>query len=185
MDTDAIKFNPGELGWLLDVYSFGPCEPAVQEVGEATIMQGRLITWPNVLQHQFQSVELLNPAQSGHLKLLTIFLVDPNIRVMSTANVPSQQRHWWVDAIRRGGSKLTKLPLEVQDLIFDQVDDAPLSLDEARRFRIEFMAERETFIQLQTDTFLRNYFNTNLRPQLSGKDRLGSIFPNFNCDHYI
>ncbi|KAF9461843.1 hypothetical protein BDZ94DRAFT_1283340 [Collybia nuda] len=185
-DTDDIDFSPGYVDWLWDVFGITPNQPALEFSGEVLIRQGRLITWPNVLQHQFTSFELEDPTQPGDLKLLTIFLVDPHIRIISTANVPCQQKSWWVDAIKRGGSKLAKLPAEVQDMIYNEVDDPEFLLNngEAKNLRMKCMAERNIFRKAQTKTFIRNYFTSNMHPGHSGKTRLGSIFPNFKCEHY-
>jgi hypothetical protein len=79
-------------GWLEEVYGCRNEEAAVQEVGSVLCKEGRLLTFPNILQHQVQPFELADKTKKGHRKILALFLVDPGIRVISTANVPPQQK---------------------------------------------------------------------------------------------
>lgn len=114
-------------------------------------------------------IRLADFTQSGHVKYLTIHLVDPNRRIMSTANVPCQRRDWWAREIRERVEAFKKLPLELFDIIigvsapsplskptttshshqtfvfffFQMVDDFLLSLEAGRIHRDDFVAERE------------------------------------------
>lgn len=97
-----------------------------------TVKDGRLLTRPNILQHQVQPFELDDPSKPGHRKILALFLVDPNIRIISTANVPCQQRQWWRENIQSRSGAITELPMELQDHVSRQVEDFPPSLDEAK-----------------------------------------------------
>jgi hypothetical protein len=94
------------------VFGCYPDGPAVQNVGTVTCSEGRLLTFPNILQHQVQPCELANKSKPGHRKILALFLVDPNIRIISTANVPPQQKDWWseeVDRLTIGSKAIGKL----------------------------------------------------------------------------
>ena len=42
----------------------------------------------------FSLVDRIKPA-AGHQKILSPLLVDPYLKILSTANVPCQQRDWW------------------------------------------------------------------------------------------
>jgi len=101
-----------------------------------------LLTFPNILQHQVQPFKFQDPAKPGYRKILALFLVDPHDKVISTANVPSQRADWWSDSI--GTSGLNKLPLELKDEIFKQLD-FPMTMDDAKEFRLKLMNERRKF----------------------------------------
>jgi len=89
-----------------------------------------------------------------------LFLVDPNIRVISTANVPCQQREWWAEALSEvKGCGLNTLPPELQNQVIDHVEDFPISLKEAKELRLELMAERSQFGVDQTASFEENQFS--------------------------
>lgn len=122
-------------------------------------VEGRLLTWPNVLQHQVQPFELADRSKPGHRKILALFLVDPNIRVISTANIPCQQRDWWSEHIQREKSAISNLPVELQDHVFGQVEDFPLSLKEAKELRLELMEERKNFVVLHDEEFKQHTFS--------------------------
>lgn len=73
----------------------------IQKIGKVSTPQGRLLAFPNILQHQVQPFGLTDASKPGHRKILAIFLVDPHLRVVSTANVPPQQRDWWAREVRK------------------------------------------------------------------------------------
>ena len=98
--------------------------------------EGRLITFQNVLQQRVAPFKLIDESKSGHCKILALFLVDPNIRILSTANVPPQQKQWWADAIVQSNERLGKLPPKLMAQVVDSVDDFPISLEEAKEIRV-------------------------------------------------
>jgi len=53
--------------------------------------EDRCIVFPNFYQHRVAPFQLKNPNEIGQRKILIFFLVDPSIRILSTANVPPQQ----------------------------------------------------------------------------------------------
>jgi hypothetical protein len=110
--------------------------PSEQVIGSVATPNGRLIAFPNTLQHQVKPFELLDKSQPGHRRFLVLWLVDPHFRVLSTANVPPQQRHWWGEA--RASSVGPMLDIPVQKM---------MSLEEAQNYRLELMKERTTFHQ--------------------------------------
>ena len=85
------------------------------------------------------------------MKIVALFLVDPNVRIISTVSVPCQRLDWWKEAnITQGppnGSPgfLESLPVEVQDQVFDQFQEFPISLQEAKGLRLELVRERRNF----------------------------------------
>ena len=66
----------------------------IQPRGVNRTLSGRVLAWPNTLQHCVQPFELENKALPGRRTILCFFLVDPTKRIRSTATVPPQQREW-------------------------------------------------------------------------------------------
>ncbi|KAF2008441.1 hypothetical protein BU24DRAFT_497902 [Aaosphaeria arxii CBS 175.79] len=114
---------------------------SVMNLGSVLTKEDRLITFPNVLQHQVQPFSLADNSKPGHRKILGMFLVDPHIQVLSTANVPPQRKDWWADEIRNIG-RFADLPKEIFDMVIDAVDDFPISWDDADDIRDQLMEER-------------------------------------------
>jgi len=117
--------------------------PTVQEIGNVETREGRLLTFLNVLQHCVGSFKLADPTKPGHRKIVALFLVDPNIKVISTAHVPCQQQEWWWDLTGSKGDR--QVLVELQDHILEDVD-FPFSLQEAKTLRLELMEERKAFV---------------------------------------
>lgn len=149
--------------WLTEIYGCYNDQPEVQEAGSVLCCEGRLLTFPNILQHQVQPFKLADPAKKGHRKILALFLVDPGIRIISTANVPPQQRDWWGEEVtkQRGPSNKAfgKLSAELKDKIIDEVDDFPIGLDEAKEIRLRLMAERSQYVSDSKAAFERRAFS--------------------------
>lgn len=99
-----------------------------------------------VLQHQAQPFRLADSSRPGHRKILALFLVGPFLCAISTANVPPQQKDWRAEAIREK-SKLGELPMELMQFVVNDVDDFPISLEEAKKVREELMEERRAFVK--------------------------------------
>lgn len=116
--------------WLLDVFGCEQHGPAVQYVGSVLTPEGRLLTFPNILQHRVEPFKLEDPTKPGHRKIVALSLVDPNIRVISTANVPCQRLDWVSDVD----------PSTTGDAEF------PIDMDEAKALRLELMEERKDFV---------------------------------------
>jgi hypothetical protein len=79
-----------------------------------------------------------------------MFLVDPHRPILSSAHVPPQRRDWWAAEVRRQGV-LSALPNEIFDLAVKEVDDFPISWDQACGFREQLMDERRGINQELTD----------------------------------
>ena len=129
----------------------------MQELGQVVTREGRLLAFPNVFQHRVGPFKLEDPSKPGHRKILALFLIDPHCRIISTANVPPQQKNWWSPEIR-DSERLAGMPNEVVDQIVDDVDDFPISLEEAKELRLELMEERKVFVEdvdneIQSSTF--------------------------------
>lgn len=64
-------------------------------------------------------MQLQDSSYAGHVELLTIHLIDPHRRVISTRMVPPQRRDWWTDELRETVVVFKGLPPEVFDMIID------------------------------------------------------------------
>ncbi|KAK3074200.1 hypothetical protein LTR53_003543 [Teratosphaeriaceae sp. CCFEE 6253] len=95
----------------------------------------------NLGRHRVGQFGLRDPRRPGHRKILAMFLVDPHIKILSTANVPPQRRDWWAAEVRKI-SPFAELPIELFERIVEVVDDFPISWDEACETREALMAER-------------------------------------------
>ena len=64
---------------------------SVQEIGSVALRQGRLVTFLNTMEHRLEGFKLRDQEKEGHVRWVTLMLVDPNYRICSTKNVPQQQ----------------------------------------------------------------------------------------------
>lgn len=124
-----------------DAYGISDETSAVQDLGRVRTRPGRLLAFPNVLQHRVGNFELRDASKPGHRKILAMFLIDPNIRILSTANVPPQRLDWWAREVRKE-QPFAALLLELFDRIMDFVEDFPISWNAACDARERLMEER-------------------------------------------
>ncbi|EXF82336.1 hypothetical protein CFIO01_01795, partial [Colletotrichum fioriniae PJ7] len=116
-----------------------------QRLGSVLTREDRLLAFPNVYQHCVAPFELVDKTKAGHRKILALFLVDPRIPIIGTANVPPQQRGWWRERAAPG-NRLGTLPPEVTDMVFDNMD-FPIGIEEAKGIRADLMEERTTIAE--------------------------------------
>ena len=91
---------PGQdaFGWMEKIFGTRlRGDPCIQNYGTVSTPQGRLLAFPNVFQHCVSDFQLQDPTKPGHRRFIALWLVDPLIRIINTANVPPQQAEWWVD----------------------------------------------------------------------------------------
>lgn len=106
-------------------------------LGDVVTKEGRLLVFPNVLQHQVQPFTLADKTRPGHRKIVALFLVDPAVRVPSTATVPPQQKGW-----RKASALDERLPAELSQMVYDNLT-VPYGLDKAKELRQELIEERK------------------------------------------
>jgi hypothetical protein len=153
-----VSYAQNQEDWLGVVFGCRNYEPSIQYIGDLITKEGRVVTFPNVFQHLVQPFELLDKTKPGHRKILALFLVDPHIRIISSANVPAQQKDWWVEEISSCGV-FPQLPAEIRREVTDRVDDFPISLDDAKAWRLELMEERRAYVVKHDDKFTAATFN--------------------------
>ena len=152
--VNEIDYQQDYHDWFPAIFGCESGGPGLQFVGKVETREGRLLTFPNILHHQVQPFSLVDRTKPGHRKILALFLVDPHLPILSTANVPCQQRDWWRDHIAQLGTGLDRFPVELRDAVFDWVThDFPISLDEAKDLRLELMDERKAYVLRQDEAF--------------------------------
>ncbi|PPQ78623.1 hypothetical protein CVT25_010587 [Psilocybe cyanescens] len=124
-------YRPNDPRWLTTIFGVEEDTQAVQVLGAVSTPEGRVLTFPNILQYSMEPVELEDPSKPGHLKFVVLYLVDPNIRIISTAHVPCQRRNW-----------LEEVDIQQSEPV---PSDFPISLQDAKLLREELMNEREDF----------------------------------------
>lgn len=77
-------------------------------------------------QHCVSPFRLEDPTKPGHRRFIALWLIDPHVRVVSTANVPPQQKDWWIE----------------QHGAVSEVPDSLMSIEEAKEHRLKLMEER-------------------------------------------
>ena len=65
--------------------------PMNEPLDSALCVPGRMLCWPNALQHRVAPFNLADPSRTGVRKFASVFLVHPSCRVASTRDVPPQQ----------------------------------------------------------------------------------------------
>jgi hypothetical protein len=131
-DQDRHDFVQQVYGYPEDLDNYND-NLITQELGSVVSKEGRIITFPNTLQHQVSPFSLADTTKPGHRKILALFLVDPHTRIISSANVPPQ-REDWRPATQNGGADAQKV-LE-RDIVNS------ITMEEAKAYRVELMKER-------------------------------------------
>lgn len=131
---------------------------AIQDLGQVLTREGRLLVFPNCLQHQVQPFELQDKTRPGHRKILAMFLISPQRPLLSSAHVPPQRRDWWAEELHKDGA-IPKLPGELFNLTMGMVDDFPISWEKAVEIREKLMEERRAY-----NDNLDNFYNEVSHP---------------------
>lgn len=134
-------------------------EVVTQVLGTVEISQGRLLTYPNVFQRRRSGFELIDESKPGHCKILYLHLVDPNIRIISTANVPPQREDWCEDRAAMILKFLhSKFPRAVVGLIVNELEDEmdpPMSMANGRSRKRHMEISRKQLRKCHNDMFER------------------------------
>jgi hypothetical protein len=157
VDVQNFHYEQNHNNWMRQIYGCDPEGAVIQEIGSVLCKEGRLLTFPNTLQHRVQPFSLADATKPGHRKILALFLVDPNIRIISTANIPPQRNDWFCGEIARLNA-LGRLPGELQLDIVEMLE-FPMGLDEAKAIREELMEERTEFVLNQNAAFASTMFS--------------------------
>ncbi|KAH6880363.1 hypothetical protein B0T10DRAFT_519294 [Thelonectria olida] len=139
-----LGYKQGDVWGIEGLYAIEWNGSMIQDIGSVLIREGRSLFYPNVYQRRIEPFELADKTRPGHQKMLALFLVDPLVPIISTANVPPQQRDWWADSVR-GLPLLDTLPSEIMNMVIDNVD-FPMGEAAAKEIREELIAERRAVV---------------------------------------
>nr|WDW19276.1 DUF4246 [Penicillium meliponae] len=159
--VDDVGYEQSRHEFLQQIYGFGTHVESnyksqlTQDLGAVVCREGRLLTFPNIVQHRVSPFSLADPTKPGHRKILAFFLVDPHLKIISTANIPPQQMSWGAEkAELTRGVIGGRLPVELQDMVLQEGVLQPLmTMDEAKKFRLELMEERSVKAPNQNEAF--------------------------------
>ncbi|KAJ5634832.1 hypothetical protein N7528_002674 [Penicillium herquei] len=158
IDIDAfseVEHEPRDFIWLKQIFGMENGEPAVQRTGSIECKVGRVVMYPSTVQHRLTKFELKDKSKAGRMRMLVFYLIDPNIRIISTANIPPQRLDWTLDKNWNGEDK-ENLAASMAKLALDNKDekgDMPMSLSEALETRMEFLNELIEFMRYQHVAF--------------------------------
>ena len=153
-EAELAKGYIQEPPWAPEIYGAKDGDPVIQHMGDINLPEGRLITYPNIFQTRLLPFELSDKSKPGHIKLLTIHLIDPQRRMMSSSMVPPQRRDWWAAEVRRRNPRLWRLPTEVWDRIVESVEDYLIDMKEGEKIRQDFRKERAEYQRKHTKAMM-------------------------------
>ncbi|ABN67801.2 predicted protein [Scheffersomyces stipitis CBS 6054] len=134
------KYEQGDDTYPREIYGVKDGDVMTRELGSITAHEGRIVISPNCFQHQVAPFELKNKSKPGHRKLLCFYLVDPyNHVVVTTDQVPPQQKAWWDDNELKK-NLADSLRKKILDLKPDE--EFPVSWERAQEVREELMKDR-------------------------------------------
>lgn len=153
-ETNFDSFEANQLAHLATLYGVrqSPCfrlsgsssiSNTRQILGRVMAPDGRLIVYPNTLQHRMDQYQLENKMESGRRRLLLLHLVDPHYKICSTRNVPPQQQGWWLEiALTRSMRTHWGFPPEIVSLVVDELGEWPITKEDAVKVRDDSTWER-------------------------------------------
>lgn len=141
VEEEGLKFRDGSVG------SGG------HELGTVPTLPGRILVWPNYLHHKTGKVRLLDKKQPGHRTLCAFHLVDPTLRIRSTATVPPQQQSWLKEMVDEVA--LASQDDLVRARVYDSIskDGSTISYEEALERREFLSKERAGDYRVIADNF--------------------------------
>lgn len=157
-------YEQGQFQFLQAIFGFDDTvqgdsdDNITQNLGAVSCKEGRLLTFPNTVQHQVSPFSLADPSKPGHRKILALFLIDPHRRIISSANVPPQREDWADERENAVDQVLSRLPMELQDFVKSDLEHA-LTMKEAKEYRLELMKERGLHSKRNNEQFERGDFS--------------------------
>lgn len=136
----AERMSQGGSGWAEQAYGVGLDESSgsmrVQKYGSVEVKEGRLLSFPNVFHTHLSGCGLVDKTRPGRQKFVTLWLVDPLTRIISTANVPPQQADWWLRrAFGEAGPSQGSIPPEIAQLVLENTGGGDMA-DALRRLSL-------------------------------------------------
>ncbi|KAJ5178785.1 Protein of unknown function DUF4246 [Penicillium capsulatum] len=153
VDTLAsVEHEQNDFIWLRQIFGLENGEPAIQRSGSIKCKPGRVVMYPSTVQHRQTKFELQDKSKKGYTRGLLFYLVDPNMRIISTANIPPQRLDWTLDARSEDGDltgSMAQLALDNRD----KKGPMAMSLNEALSSRIDALKELIEFMRYQHVAF--------------------------------
>jgi len=136
--------------------------PHTQELGSISISEGAFIAFPSILQYRMGPVELEDASKPGHIRFLSIFLVDPNYRIVSTRRVVPQRLDWWMRDVFPGSYlRNAGIPAELFNQILNEAarESPVITPSQAREFRSRMLRENERMMaEVNSENFYRYFY---------------------------
>ncbi|PVU95534.1 hypothetical protein BB559_002696, partial [Furculomyces boomerangus] len=152
------EYTSYDFDTLKSVFNLKNQEPLNQRLGEIKTVKNRMISFPNIYQHQVQDFVLQDKTKPGYRKILCFFLINPNKRIYSTAHIPPQQLSWFEIELMKNKNKLSELPGLITDEISKTLD-WPISLEETKKHREELMEERKFYVEKENEEIFERPFS--------------------------
>ena len=141
-DEESISYEQNDENGVRQIYGIENGDSMSQAAGTVVCAAGRVICFPNTMQHCVRPFALADASRPGHRKIAVFFVVDPTVHVTSTREVPPQQRAWWYEETGfLARLQQVGLPLETRQKI-DSYLEFPFTHAQAEAYREELMAER-------------------------------------------
>ncbi|KAI0738406.1 hypothetical protein C8Q80DRAFT_277017 [Daedaleopsis nitida] len=121
-------------------YGFGRSHALNQALGHVVAAEDKCVAFPNVYQHRVEPFALADPSRPGHRKILCLFLVNPEVEVLSTTAVPPQQAEWLADGVLEAGESAAACAS------LGARSQGTMSRKEAEAVRERLMQERAQFV---------------------------------------
>lgn len=151
-----VEHEPNDFVWLRQVFGLENGEPAIQCSGSIRCGVGRSVIFPSIIQHRLTGFELKDKTKPGTTRAVVFYLVDPNIRIISTANVPPQRLDWTLELEPRDGEDLKATVERVMLENRDKKGRMPMSLNDALKTRMGLLEELLEFMKYQHVAFESN-----------------------------
>lgn len=151
-----VDHEPNDFVWLREVFGLENGEPALQRTGSIRCGVGRTLIFPSIIQHRLTGFELKDKTKPGSMRALVFYLVDPNIRIISTANIPPQRLDWTLDLTPREDEDERTVVERVALTNKYKRGGMPMSLNEAIQTREKLLEELIEFIRYQHVAFESN-----------------------------
>jgi hypothetical protein len=130
--VDDPRYEQNDDNGVRGVYGLDDEDALNQVLGAAETCAGRVVAFPNILQHRVDPFRLADPSRPGHRKILAFFLVDPSVTVVSTFDVPPQQP--WSPT-------------------------STMTLEQAKEYREQLMKERRFFVDAHNEDVYEREFS--------------------------
>ena len=129
---DHPGYEQNDRDGVRAVYGLEEEDTLNQVLGAAETRAGRVLAFPNILQHRVDPFRLADPSRPGHRKILAFFLVEPSVTIVSTSDVPPQQP--WSPT-------------------------STMTLEQAKEYREQLMQERKFFVDVHNERVYAREFS--------------------------